>query len=295
MPLIDWSPEGELATLVAGTLRCGDRIVDGPSVLDARWRADGALAWIDDKGLRRFDRDGAVESIGEPLRTLSMARIAIADVALVSGPAGTAVETLEGNTRWKLDWWKHGFGAIEQRTSMTISGDGRFIAVGYENEAYADYNYTRAQGRGFLVIDTVKDSIIDRQWWPSSRTSHPMPIAFDAKGKRIALAQPEEQPAIGAIRIGRGEKYAREHPGGARAVALDDRGILAAYAYAKRERRLRVDYLETTAKGPSDIAILESLWIEPAVGDIVALAFDRQSRRIACLDANGRVDVVPVP
>jgi hypothetical protein len=62
-----------------------------------------------------------------------------------------------------------------------------------------------------------------------------------------------------------------------------------------REARLRVDYLEPGVKRVSRIAILDALWIDSDLDDIVALAFDRTSRRIACRGASGSIDIVPVP
>jgi hypothetical protein len=300
LPRVDWSPSGELLIVLDGMLRIGERII--VDVLDARWRADG-FVWIDDRGVYRIERDGEVETIGEPLRTLEFAAIASVDKALVVGRYsdpraqgyGMTVEAIAGSTQWRFDPWKHGTTTIGDITSRAVSGDGRYVAFGYENPAYADLAYSRKQGRGFIVLDTRTDTIVDRTWWEASREPLAMQLALDGKGKRIALAQPEPQPAIGAMRIKRDEKYPRTHPGGARAVAIDDKGVLAAYAYPKGERRLRVDYLASGAAGPSEIEIRDTLWIEPDCGDVVALAFDRKSHHIACLDATGRVDVVPVP
>jgi hypothetical protein len=300
LPRVDWSPRGELLVVLDGMLCIGERVI--VDVLDARWRDDG-FVWIDNRGVYRIERDGEVETIGEPLRTLELAVIASVDKALVVGRYtdpraqgyGMTVEAIAGSTAWRFDPWKHGATAIGDITSRAISGNGRYVAIGYENTAYADFNASRKQGRGFMVLDTRADTIVDRTWWEASREPRAMQLALDGKGKRVAFAQPETQPALGAMRIKRDEKYVRNHPGGARAVALDDKGVLAAYAYPKGERRLRVDYLAPGADGPSEIAIRDTLWIEPDCGDIVALAFDRKSHHIACLDATGRVDVVPVP
>jgi hypothetical protein len=302
LPRVDWSPSGELLTVVDGTLRIGERVVDGPDVRDARWRADG-FVWIDARGVYRIERDGEVETIGEPLRKIVFAAIAAVDKTLVvahydrpgTPGFGMMIDVIAGNTAWRFDPWKHGGASIGDITSRAISGDGRFVAIGYENPAVADFNYSRKQGRGFMVIDTRTDTVCDRTWWEASRELRAMHLALDGKGKRVAFAQPETQPAIGAMRIKRDENYVRNHAGGACAVAIDDKGVLAAYAYPKGERRVRVDYLAPGADGPSEIALRDTLWIEPDCGDIVALAFDRKSHHIACLDATGRVDVVPVP
>ena len=99
----------------------------------------------------------------------------------------------------------------------------------------------------------------------------------------------------GVIRLDREGPYPLAGPGGARAVALDDRGVLAAYAYATGDKRLRVDYLSRYVRGAPVVEISDTLWIDPDAGELVALAFAPDSRRIACVDASGAIDVVPVP
>ena len=301
---IEWSLDGKhLASCVAGVLRVHDlagasTILDGPDLLDARWHGD-ALVGIDRHGTLRWYRDGGGT---EPVRIsrVMLAHASIArdrDVVLAIAAHATEIVTFEDKTVWTLDRYKHAVGVFEDRTSAALSPDGAIVAIGYETRAAANYSYERREGRGWLVIDTAKDRVVDRSWSPTRRSLAPLGFAFDAKRKRLAIASPEAGTTIGMLRIDRDDKYARTHLGGARAVALDDRGVLAAYAYPPGvgERRLRVDYLEPGAKGGSAIAIVDTLWIDPALDDIVAVAFDRQSRRIACIDAKARVDVVPVP
>jgi hypothetical protein len=43
------------------------------------------------------------------------------------------------------------------------------------------------------------------------------------------------------------------------------------------------------------VEVEDTLWLDPAVPDIAALAFDPDGRRIACLASDGTIDVVPVP
>lgn len=76
--------------------------------------------------------------------------------------------------------------------------------------------------------------------------------------------------------------------------APDGNRLLTCQAYAYPPNRVRVDYLSPQNKGPANVEILDTLWIEtdrPAV----ALAFDAACRRIACLAADVQVEVVVVP
>ncbi|MBA3502423.1 MAG: hypothetical protein M4D80_17585 [Myxococcota bacterium] len=304
---IDWSYDGrELLTCGGGTLRRhtldgASTIVDGPDVLDARWRGDGSIIAIDRYNTIRTHRDGAMlESPREYQLVLTNAWIAESEWYLGMNVGQLFVASFDGRPRWRLDAYKHEVGQMEDRTSAAISDDGKLVAIGYETRAYANYSWQRKEGRGWAVVQTYEDKVLDRSWHATKRApSAPQHLAFDASGRRLVFATPESGPAAGAIRIDRDDKYPRDHLGGARAAALDRKGILAVYAYPKTieaaQRRLRVDYLEPGAKGPSKIAVVETLWIDPDLEDIVALAFDRTSRRIACLDASGAIDVVPVP
>jgi len=305
-PRIEWSYDGaQLLTCAGGTLRRhgldgSPTIVDGPHLLDARWRGDGSIVAVDEMNVtKRYRGTEVIDMPREYQLVLTSARIADSDHYLGMNDGQTFVATFDGNQRWKLDAYKHNVGSMEDRTSAAISTDGKLVAIGYETRAYANYSWSRKEGRGWLVIHTKKNQVIDRSWGATKRAPSATHLAFDAAGRRLALATPEPGPCTGVIRVGRDEKYPRDHAGGARAVAIDDRGILAAYAYPRSieaaPRRLRVDYLEPGAKGGSQIGLVDTLWIEPDLEDIVALAFDRASRRIACLDANGRIDVVPVP
>lgn len=307
MPRIEWSHDGsELLTCLDGTLRRGETIVDGPNILDARWRPDGSIVSIDTRDVPRLHGTESVALSDGSFRGATRATIAgdTDSYVAITPPdpdgvyaIGLYVSTFEGKRRWQLNH-EHGV-SLDQHASLAISNDAHLVAIGYENLAWANYTAARNQGRGWIVIDTRKDRVIDRSWVATQRQPHRLEIVFDQRGRRIAMATPETQPCIGAIRVGRDEVYPREHLGGARAVALDDKGILAAYAYptsvAAAPRRLRVDYLESGAKGGSKLEILDTLWIDPTIDDIVALAFDRTSRRIACLGASGAIDIVPVP
>ena len=309
MPRVEWSYAGtELLTCTAGTLRRhaldgAITIVDGPHVLDACWHEDGSIVAIDEHELtRRYTGTSSKLIESNPPRGIASALIA-GERYLASRAGELFAANIHRRWEWRLDPYKHSLGWWDNdgHVLAALSADGRLAAIAYQTRGDGDAHdaWSRAEGRGWVVFDTSKDEIIDRSWTSTKREASWTRLAFDATGKRLALATTEPGPCVGAIRTDRDEKYPRTHLGGATAVAIDRRGLLAAYAYpeaiAAAERRLRVDYLERGAKGGSAIAITDTLWIDPDITDIVALAFDRASRRIACLGASGTIDVVPVP
>jgi len=132
------------------------------------------------------------------------------------------------------------------------------------------------------------------------RANAPQLFAFDQTGTRIAHAVPDAVPSWGVTRLDVEDRdLVKSVPGGANAVALDRGGQLAAYAYAKPPEgargRLRIDYLSPEPTGNATVDILDSLSIEPALPDIVALAFSRDSRQLACLASSGAMEIVPTP
>ncbi|HTR51954.1 MAG TPA: hypothetical protein VMJ10_14665 [Kofleriaceae bacterium] len=113
------------------------------------------------------------------------------------------------------------------------------------------------------------------------------------------MTGPGSDAGFGAIRVDVKEPALITHPGRARAVALDDAGARAAFAYPDplqgTHMRLRVDFLSPNHRGPSNVEVLETVWIAHALTDVVAIAFDRKSRNLACLSSNGEIEVLPVP
>lgn len=93
------------------------------------------------------------------------------------------------------------------------------------------------------------------------------------------------------MRLPGADEPAPPHAGGAQAVALDDRGLVAAYATGPA---IRLDYLDAAATGPRLVAVTESLAIDIELAEITALAFDPTSRMIACVSSTNAVDIVPV-
>jgi hypothetical protein len=166
----------------------------------------------------------------------------------------------------------------------------------------------RPSGRGWIVIavDTAAtDAVVarpsgrkpnlDRHWLQTRAEPGPTVFAFSADGARMIHASPESTPHVGAIRIGKDRAYTETHPGGAHAIALDARGIIAAYAYPDAPRRFRIDYLDPEDSQASMIDVIDSLYIEPSLPDVAALAFSPDSHAIACLAKTGAIEIVPVP
>jgi len=155
-----------------------------------------------------------------------------------------------------------------------------------------------APGRGWLVIELASEEAVDRNFIEVARDDGPMVFAFDRRGRRFAHASPERVDDVGAIRIDRGEDYARNHAGGARCVAFDPHGVMVAYGYRApppgARGRLVVDYLARSTAGASMIEIVDTLSIDPGV-ELAAIAFSPDGRRIACLASDGSLEIVPVP
>ena len=132
------------------------------------------------------------------------------------------------------------------------------------------------------------------------RVNAPQLFAFDFAGKRLAHAVPDEGPSWGVVELeSEAREVARTVPGGALAVALDRGGSLAAYAYAKPPEgargRLRIDYLSPADSGAATVEAIDTLSIEPELPDVIALAFSRDSRQLACLASTGAIEIVPTP
>lgn len=323
IPRIQWAASGDrLLTCLAGVPRMHgvDGALErelGADYLDARWLDGGGVIAVDRYGhAERFTMHGAPYGREPHDSTWRYARAAIdargLRVALVSDHDDVVVATTERERRiaWRFDRWDFGLQPESGRTTVCLSEDGAMLALGYETRAWESGADRVASGRGFLVIalDTAPDpershreraraSVVDRYWYECVRDDAFTRFAFDAgPRKRLAIATPEREPGFGTIRLDAGELYPRAHLGGARAVALDGRGLLAAFAYPTGvgERRLRVDYLAPRAKGPVIVELADTLWLDPDC-EPVALAFDPDGRRIACLAADGGVEVVPVP
>jgi hypothetical protein len=298
--------------------------------LDARWRADGTILVVSATGTRISLTAGGAEQYRNTadydLAAAMLARDGERWIAVAGPPPiGTRMQVtysgvrwpmarrrtenvpratdqvivLEGGTRlWTLDPWIGGIQAEDDRWSIAIAPDGSRFAVGYETRSWDDGRSRVESGRGWLVLDTERWQIGDRAWHATVRDDGPMRFAFDRAASRFAAIAPERAPQIGAVRLGGlADHFPRTHAGGAHVVAFDERGLLAAYGYPAGvgPHRLRVDYLARWKRGRAVVEIDDTLWLEPGIGDIAALAFDPSGRRIACLATDGAVEVVPVP
>jgi hypothetical protein len=327
-PRIEWSPDctrvlacqrGELGihTLDGSRTALGDR-----AILDARWGSDDAIIAVDARGWpEHYDRRGIPSG---RFREASNRSIGLYDSAAIAagGSAYVALSqhhvfvgsTADREQLWWLDPNEHAVHYSQNRIAGALSTDASVLALGFEIRDYSELLRrpdapTRCQ-RGLLVLALaatrhgpsrwVRATELDRRYSDIVGDGGPLRFAFD-KGRysrrRLAIAPPAGEAGAGVIRVDKREAYVPGRPGGATAVALDDRGILAAWAYRTgvAERRLQIDYLAPEPKGAPVVEIQDTLWIDPDLDDLVAIAFDSSGRRIACLGADGNVEIVPVP
>ena len=249
------------------------------------WSADGERVWILKPG-----RLGIEPEVGRTTAMLSDdgRLIAIGYEARASGQVGPA------------GWWGFDDVVPGSEASATPGGSPRGGGIIGGGRSFGERapQTGSAPGRGWLVIELASEEPVDRHFVEVARDDGPMVFAFDRRGRRFAHASPERVDDIGAIRIGRGDAYERNRPGGARCVAFDPHGVMVAYGHSQppagARGRLVVDYLSRTAAGTSMIEIVDTLSIDPGV-DVAAVAFSPDSRRIACLGSDGALEIVPVP
>lgn len=293
---IEWDPlDSALLTVQNGALTihrgpAQQHIAGTAPWLDARWLTDGPILGLDSNAGLSWFRDGKrveYRTSSEQIERAALAADGTKFVALHFG--AIVVVDLAGPTfRPRLD----GVTLDHSGATMEISGDGARLAIAYETEQ---------PGRGFAVFDLESHTVLERSW--QSQPLHrlaPVGLAFDHAGKRLAQAIPEDGvPALGVLRIKGGDRYPRTRTGGATAVAIEYRGNLVAYAHRVplpgARGRLQFDYLESGVKGAEIVGVLDTQTLESELPDLVALAFSRDRRRLACLASNGAVEVVPVP
>lgn len=280
-------------------------------IYDVRFRDDGRIIALDDRGSITFKRDGELVEqthfrLGDLVRSPHAASMSAngeryvavteRDVFVVQLIGGEKPERI-----WTLHAKSYGItsesgATIEVRKlkSVQMSPDGRLVAIGYGG------------GRSWIVIEIESDQFLQRggsKLDPSkivgSAGSQQL-FAFDHANTRLAHAVPDKMMSWGVTRLlSEDREMAKTVPGGALAVALDRGGLLAAYAYAKPPEgargRLRIDYLAPAERGPATVETIDTLSIEPDLPDIVALAFSRDSRQLACLASTGAIEIVPTP
>ena len=316
-PRLDWAPgdsaivsyRNRLVQLHDATGRA-TRELASERIYDVRWRDDGQIVVLDDRGSVTFDREGALVQQThfriDPMRTPHAASMsANGDRYVALGEAELFAVQLEGERPeriWTLHAQSYGMSLGERgyRTSSTrvgiaMSPDGRLVAVGYPGG-----------GRSWIVIEVDSDRFLQRSTIRmdaariGGKANAPQLFAFDYAGTRLATAVPDPGMCWGVTRLEVEDKeFARTVPGGAHAVEVDRGGLLAAYAYAKppdgARGRLRIDYLSPEAEGAATVETIDTLSIEPELPDVIALAFSRDSRQLACLASTGAIEIVPTP
>lgn len=279
-------------------------------IYDVRFRNDGKIIVLDDRGSLTFKRDGElieqthfrIDGFDAP-EAASMSDngeryVAVGRREIFAVQLGRKPERI-----WTLHAASYGVALAERgaglantnRIGIEMSPDGRFVAIGYSSG-----------GRAWIVIELATDQFLQRASSPldtpktAGRAAAPLLFAFDTHGKRLAIAAPDQGTSWGVVRLESSDReVTRTVPGTAAAVAMDGGGNLAAYAYAKApdgsRGRLRIDYLSPSDEGGATVEVVDSLSIEPELPDVIALAFSRDSRQLACLASSGAIEIVPTP
>lgn len=180
---------------------------------------------------------------------------------------------------------KHGI--RDEISEIAMSPDGEHVALGWRTPTE----------RGIAVFEVARDRLVVREAY-RVETEAAAPIerltfAFDAVGSRLAFALPERGAMHGGIfELARGDgERPPIHAGGAHAVALDARGLIAAFA---RGRELVFEFL-ADVRDAASVRVESTLAYAPNLPDIIAVAFDPTSHWLACLATDGTIDVMPVP
>jgi hypothetical protein len=274
-------------------------------IYDVRFRDDGRIIVLDDRGSITFKRDGELVEqthfrLGDLVRSPHAASMSANGERYVAiSERDVFVVQLVGEMPkriWTLHAKSYGVGLGESsqasRVAIEMSPDGRLVAIGY--------------ARAWIVIEIASDQFLQRSGSktdPSKsggRVAAPQLFAFDHAGARLAHAVSDKGTSWGVTRLDSEDReIAKTVPGGALAVALDRGGLLAAYSYDKppdgARGRLRIDYLSPAETGPATVETIDTLSIEPDLPDIIALAFSRDSRQLACLASTGAIEIVPTP
>lgn len=289
---IEWDPlDASTASLVDGVVTVDGRVLCR-DVHDMRWLGDGQIMTFDRENLVRWWKDGAgvarqVYRDGAPSGGIVAANggrfVAIYDSSF-------RVHTVTGHEVFHQTFHEVDYAS---GVSVAMSGDGRRLALGYITRG-------EVRGRGFMVYDVERGTLIDRSFTPHAvDLNDTLALELDYAGKRLIQGIPEPAKGPGVIRLDTGEIYPRQMPGDVSAVAIDRTGELAAYAYREPpdggRGRLRFDYLDRAAKGAVIVGVLDTQWLDCELPVISAMAFSRDRRRLACLSLTGAIEIVPVP
>ncbi len=287
---IAWSPDGTrfVSRLLDHRIRLhaedGSVIRSLGRALDAQWDADRVIS-IDDRGTIRIHGARGVEAQSGLRYNPDVAWLAPPHLVIASSREVIMVDTRAREDRWRLDHVRHDL-PPPAHVGVAVSANGTRVAVAYTAER------ARVSGRGFAVIEVATDTVLDRDFIEiGALVDAPIGLAFDRDGRRFAITHPEAFPGLGVIELGAPGDRIRGHRGGVRAVALDARGMIAAYAEVKR---VQFDFLHRDALGVS-VEVESTLAFDVELPDVIALGFDPDSRWLACLASTGAIEIVPVP
>ncbi len=258
--------------------------------LDGRWLRDGRIAALDNFGLPiKFTMNG--EPYGEPKLPPNPWRM---DAGVISEGTGDYVSlsdhrvTVYGSDQhYRWDLTQAGIGTPTTHR-VELSHDGNKLALGVTQHGI-DPEDEHQPRFGWWVLDVTKRPN-HLGSWNATILAHGLGeatgFAFD-RGERMLIATSK---GAGVVRLD-GEQVAVTGDV-ASCVALDDRGVRAVFGFAHCE--LRIDYLSPKRKGLALVEVVDSQRIDAGVVP-VALALDPEGTRIACVAADGRVEIVPVP
>jgi hypothetical protein len=317
-PRLDWAPgDSGLVSYRNRQVQLHDatgksiRELAADRIYDVRFRDDGKIILLDDRGSVTYKRDGelveqthfrmeaphAASMSGNGDRYVALGDREIFAVQLV-GEKPERIWTLHAQS-YGIELGNRGFRNDQSRVGIEMSPDGKLVAIGYKRSS-----------RAWIVIELATDQFLQRsqklEVAPSKSSgpvgaAAPQLFAFDQSGTRLAHGDPDvNSVGWGVTRLEVEDRdVARTVSGGVVAVALDRGGLLAAYAYAKppdgARGRLRIDYLATENTGAGTVEAIDTLTLDPELPDIVALAFSRDSRQLACLASTGAIEIVPTP
>lgn len=273
----------------------------GTDIVDARATPRGIVA-IDQRGRVTGARRGdtAIDWRSAPRRVVTPTQ------GYVEAPTNVVLDPTGGYAAAVFD----GHGVCVVPIGGRVVEGVKFARFGIEAEAgatrvvlgpsadvvaftYRTHGPDVGVGRGWIAVDLRSQKMLDGDWTRRARVQGHMALDLDGAGRCVVLASPEPDGVVGAFRIGGAGERVSTPPLGATLAAIDRKGVLAAYVYPARPQ-LRVDSLELDGDGAT-IAITDSHRIDPQVRDVVGVAFDDDSRRIACVGADGTLEVVPVP
>jgi hypothetical protein len=302
---IEWDPlDAAVATCLDGVVRVhesGRGREYATNMLDMRWLADGVVLTIDAHGRAITWRDGKTLEMSSRVPEFQAMRLFDATIS-TGGDRFVAIDKAEDYTFFDVSVvtipprtiFRPKLPELDslERIRTAISGDGRTLAVGYLAKP--------SRSRAFAVFDIEDQRLVDHGVSPAVANPHARHVLeLDYAGRRLVQAVEDPGPALGAIRIGRGEQYRREMTGGTTAVALERNGELVAYAFRDTpdgaRGRLRFDYLSPSRVGAVAVEVLDTQTLESELPDLAALAFSHDRRRLACLSSTGAIEIVPVP